>query len=138
MELKHAYSGAIDLTVRPVHLGLQSRAYAVDGFAWDRAALDAYALATESDGADGRMVMVFESAESWTTWERHPFGDEIVVCLTGSFNVIRDADGVVDSVVVSAGHAMINPAGCWHTVDVVTPSTYMTVTPGLGTEHRNR
>ncbi|HZA78487.1 MAG TPA: hypothetical protein VE623_19075 [Acidimicrobiales bacterium] len=84
---------AIDLTATPVHLGLGSRALAVDGFDWDAQVLEAYAAAVAEDGAQGRMVMVFEGSRPWDTCERHPAGDEVVICLSGRMTVIRELDG---------------------------------------------
>jgi hypothetical protein len=72
--------GAIDLTSTPVHLGLGSRALTVEGFGWNGRVLDAYAAAVSEDGLEGRMVMVFEGSRSWETRERHPAGDEVVMC----------------------------------------------------------
>jgi mannose-6-phosphate isomerase-like protein (cupin superfamily) len=138
MELLDAHPGPIDLSSVPIHLGIGSVAGVVQGFGWDPNVLAAYASATEDDGIEGRMIMTFESAESWSSWERHPAGDEVVICLSGSFTVIRDHQGATDSVTIAAGQAMINPAGVWHTVDVHERGEFMTITPGAGTEHRAR
>lgn len=138
MELVQQASGAVDLLTTPVHLGLGSRATPVEGFAWDAEALGAYMEAVASDGAEGRMVMIFDSADSWTSWERHPAGDEVVVCLSGRLTMIRETDGEPDPVTLGPGEAMINPAGIWHTADVSEPARILTITPGIGTEHRPR
>ena len=129
---------AIDLTATPVHLGLGSRALAVDGFAWDADVLEAYAAAVAEDGAEGRMVMIFEASRSWETWERHPAGDEVVICLSGRITVIREIDGQPEPVELGPYEAVINPSGVWHTAAVREPGRFMTITPGLGTEHRTR
>jgi mannose-6-phosphate isomerase-like protein (cupin superfamily) len=129
---------AIDLTVTPVHLGLGSRALAVDGFDWDAQVLEAYAASVTEDGVEGRMVMVFEGRRSWESWERHPAGDEVVICLSGRMTVIRELDGEPEPVGLGPCEAMVNPAGVWHTADVHEPVRFMTITPGLGTEHRPR
>lgn len=138
MELVQRASGAIDLLTTPVHLGLGARAMPIEGFAWDTQVLDAYTEAVASDGPEGRMVMLFDGADSWTSWERHPAGDELVICLAGRLTVIRETDGGPDPVALGPGEAMINPAGVWHTADVAEPTRIMTITPGLGTEHRPR
>ena len=98
----------------------------------------AYGEAVAGDGAEGRMVMVFEAARSWDVWECHPEGDEVVVCLSGRMTVIREIDGASDDVAVGPGEAMINPMGVWHTADVHEPGRFMTITPGRGTKHRPR
>jgi quercetin dioxygenase-like cupin family protein len=138
MELVTAPRGPIDLTAQPIHLGLGSRASAVEGFGWDGGALAAYAAAAAPDGAEGRMVMVFQGSRSWDTWERHPAGDEVVVCLSGRMTIILDVDGEHEEVALGPCEAMVNPGGVWHTADVHEPVCFLTITPGQGTEHRPR
>jgi mannose-6-phosphate isomerase-like protein (cupin superfamily) len=139
MELVTETRSSIDLTTTPLHLGLGSRALPVEGFGWDGGVLAAYAAAVAEDGAEGRLVMVFqEGAGSWDVWERHPAGDEVVICLSGRMTVIRDVDGEHEPVELGPCEAMINPAGVWHTADVHEPVRFMTITPGLGTAHRPR
>ena len=100
--------------------------------------LEAYSAATAEDGAEGRMVMIFPSNASWTHWERHPAGEEVVVCLSGRMTVRREIDGGDDAIDLGPGEAMINPRNVWHTADVTEPGQIMAITPGLGTEHRSR
>jgi mannose-6-phosphate isomerase-like protein (cupin superfamily) len=138
MELVTEPRGTIDLTAMPIHLALGSRALAIEGFAWDGDALAAYAAAAADDGAEGRLVMVFQGSSSWDAWERHPAGDEVVVCLSGRMTIIREVDGEHDHVVLGPREAMVNPAGVWHTADVDEPVSFLTITPGVGTEHRPR
>ena len=138
MKLVNEPRGTIDLMATPVHLGLGSRALAVDGFDWDAPVLEAYAAAVADDGAEGRIVMVFDGSRSWEVWERHPAGEEVVICLSGRMTVILELDGEPEPVELVPCQAMINPAGTWHTADVHEPVRFMTITPGLGTEHRPR
>ena len=138
MELVTAPPGAIDLTAMPVHLGLGSRAVAVEGFAWDQDNLEAYVSAVADDGPDGRMVMVSHDSRSWDMWERHPAGDEVVVCLSGRMTLIREVDGEPEHVALGPYEATVNPRGVWHTADIDEPVTNMKITPGEGTEHRPR
>jgi quercetin dioxygenase-like cupin family protein len=138
MELVSEPRGAIDLTATPVHLSVGSRALAVDGFEWDDRVLEAYAAAVSDDGAEGRMVMVFEGSRSWDTWERHPAGDEVVICLSGRMTIIKELDSGHEPIELGPCEAMINPSGVWHTADVHEPVRFMAITPGLGTEHRPR
>jgi quercetin dioxygenase-like cupin family protein len=138
MELVTEPRDAVDLTAVPIHLGLGSRALAVEGFEWDGGVLAAYAAAVADDGAEGRMVMVFRDSRSWEAWERHPAGDEVVVCLSGRLTLIREVGGLHERVVLGPCEAAINPRGVWHTADVEEPVLFMTITPGVGTEHRPR
>lgn len=138
MELLSGITGAVDLTGTPIHLGTGSTARPVDGFAWDPAVLGAYGEAVADDGAEGRMVMTFAADASWTSWERHPHGAEVVICLSGRMTMIREIDGRPVPVELGPNQAIINPPGVWHTADVHEPGHFMTITPGLGTEHRPR
>src|SRR5688500_6505546 len=100
MELVIEPRAAIDLMTKPIHLGLGSRVMVVDGFAWDGEVLAAYAAAVAADGAEGRIVMAFEGDRSWDSWERHPAGDEVVICLSGRMTLIREVDGRHEQVVL--------------------------------------
>ncbi|WP_037687584.1 cupin domain-containing protein [Streptomyces aureocirculatus] len=138
MRLVNHEPNAIDLRTTPVHLALGSRAKPVEGFAWDPEVLHAYSAAVAADGAEGRMVTIFDGDGLGDHWESHPAGDELVVCLSGSVTVTRDVDGVPDRVVLGPGEATVNPAGTWHAVDMAGPASILTITAGLGTEHRPR
>ncbi|MFE0424564.1 cupin domain-containing protein [Streptomyces sp. NPDC058953] len=138
MRLINHARNAIDLRTTPVHLGLGSRAQPVEGFAWDPEVLRAYSAAVAADGAEGRLVTIFDGDGPSDHEERHPAGDELVVCLTGSVTVTRDTDGVPDRVVLGPGEATVNPAGTWHAVDMAGPASILTITAGLGTDHRPR
>lgn len=138
MQLRNSPGGAVDLTATPIHLGLGARARPVDGFGWDPPTLDAYSAAVAGDGDEGRLVMIFAADAPWTTWERHPGGDEVVICLSGRMTLIQDTDGHEQRIELVAGTAAVNGAGVWHTADVSEPGQFMTITPGRGTEHRPR
>ncbi|GAA2446356.1 hypothetical protein GCM10010273_27980 [Streptomyces lavendulocolor] len=128
----------MDLRTTPVHLGLGSRAKPVEGFTWEPEVLQAYSAAVAADGAEGRMVMIFDGDGLGDHWESHPAGDELVVCLSGSVTVTRDVDGVLDRVLLGPGEATINPAGVWHVVDMEGPTSILAITATLGTDHRPR
>lgn len=138
MRLVNHEHNPIDLRTTPVHLGLGSTANPIEGFAWDPQVLKAYSAAVAADGAEGRIVTIFDGDGVGDDWERHPAGDELVVCLRGSVTVTRDAEGVTDHVVLAPGEATVNPAGTWHAVDMAGPATILTITAGLGTDHRPR
>lgn len=138
MKLRTDTRAAIDLLTTPVHLGLGSRAMPMEGFAWEPEVLESYSAAVAADGAEGRMVMIFDGDGPWTSWERHPAGDELVVCLAGQITMIREVDGGPEPVGLRPGEAIINAAGVWHTADIEGTARILTVTPGIGTEHRPR
>lgn len=138
MRLVDHEPNAIDLRTTPVHLGLGSRAKPVQGFAWDPKVLQAYSAAVAADGAEGRLVTIFDGDGPGDHWERHPAGDELVICLSGSVTVTRDVDGVLGRVVLGPGEAAVNPAGTWHAVDMAGPASILSITAGLATDHRPR
>ena len=76
--------------------------------------------------------------ESWTSWERHPAGEELVFLISGHVDLIQDLDGEEHRIELHAGDAVLNPPGVWHTSDVYEPGDALFITPGQGTEHRPR
>ncbi|MFZ5746407.1 MAG: cupin [Pseudomonadota bacterium] len=122
----------------PVHLGLGARAEVqpdFTGMEW----YPAYAERTAADGAEGRLVSLYRFSESWDSWEMHPAGDELVVCVGGTITLHQQSpDGMETSVTLAPGDYAINAAGVWHTADVEGEATALFVTAGLGTEHRPR
>jgi mannose-6-phosphate isomerase-like protein (cupin superfamily) len=85
----------------------------------------------------GRLMSAFTFGASWSTWERHPAGDEIVMLLTGAAVVILDEPaGPREIPLGRAGAYVLIPCGVWHTARTTVPTTMLFVTPGAGTEHR--
>jgi mannose-6-phosphate isomerase-like protein (cupin superfamily) len=138
MQLVSRPDTAIDLDTTPIHLGMGSRAERVDDFGWAPEILDAYTKAVTDDGDDARLVMLFESSGSWSQWEMHPAGDEVVICLSGRMTMTTEIDGGERVIELRAGQALVNPRGTWHTADVHEPGQLLTITAGIGTEHRPR
>jgi mannose-6-phosphate isomerase-like protein (cupin superfamily) len=129
---------AFDLSETFVHLGLGSSAVPVPDFEWTPEFLERYSKQFASDRDEGRLVMIGASKNTWTYWERHPAGEELVVVLSGKLVLFQEIDGSTRSVPMKSGEAMVNPRGVWHTVDVRKPGRCLFVTPGRGTEHRPR
>jgi mannose-6-phosphate isomerase-like protein (cupin superfamily) len=123
---------------QPIHLGRGGVAVAQPAFVgpeW----YDGYDARHGGDGADGRLVSLYRFAESWTSWEMHPAGDEVVVCLSGALTLHQEhADGRAERVALGAGDYAINPPGTWHTADVEGEATALFITVGAGTTHRPR
>jgi quercetin dioxygenase-like cupin family protein len=138
MELIEHERAPVNLLTTPLHLGLGSRARPVQGFAWNPEVLHAYTAAVEADGAEGRMVIMIDGEGPGDHWERHPAGDEVVACLSGRITVIRDTGDTTEAVALGPGEATVNPAGVWHAVDIDGHARILTITPGVGTEHRPR
>jgi quercetin dioxygenase-like cupin family protein len=121
----------------PLHLGLGARAVAqpeFTGIEWYAAYVDRHA----ADGSEGRLVSLYSFSENWTSWEKHPAGDEAVICTAGEITLIQELPDGPRKVTLHAGEYAINPRGVWHTADVAEQATALFITAGVGTEHRPR
>lgn len=121
----------------PLHLGLGARATsepAFTGMEW----YGAYSERHAADGAEGRLVSMYTFGESWTSWEMHPTGDEVVLCTAGEITLVQELPEGAKKTVLRAGEYAINPRGVWHTADVAASCTAVFITAGMGTQHRAR
>ena len=126
------------LELDPIHLGLGARAEAQPPFTGMEWYAD-YARRHAGDGAEGRLVSMYRFTESWDSWEMHPSGDEVVLCLAGRMVLHRElAGGLRDTVALAQGEYAINPPGAWHTADVEGEAIALFITAGQGTQHRPR
>ena len=126
------------LFTQPIHLGLGATALVqpeFTGMAW----YDDYVARHADDGIEGRLVAMYTFTEDWDSWEMHPKGAEVVLCVAGAMTIHQElADGTKTTVALAAGDYAINPPGAWHTADVAESATAVFVTAGWGTEHRAR
>ncbi len=131
-------SGPLDLSQRPIHLGRGATALPqppFTGMDW----YAAYSERTAADGAEGRLVSWHRFTESWDVWEMHPAGSEVVLCVEGTMDLIREEpDGTQQRATLRPGQYAINPPGIWHTADVEAPAAAVFITAGEGTQHRPR
>ncbi|MCC6645214.1 MAG: cupin domain-containing protein [Polyangiaceae bacterium] len=127
-----------DLAARPVHLGLGATVTLQPEHDGTLAWYEAYAARTSGDGREGRLVSVHAFDAPWASWEMHPRGDELVVCLSGSLTLIQELDGATRRLTLRPHEAAVNPPGVWHTADVDGPTTALFITAGEGTAHRPR
>jgi mannose-6-phosphate isomerase-like protein (cupin superfamily) len=127
-----------DLDKTYVHLGSGSIAVPLPDFRWDAAYLKQYTSRFAADGEEGRLVCLIPQSDTWTSWERHPAGEELVVLLSGRADVILELPDGQQRVELRPGQAMINPKNVWHTSDVHEPGNALFITPGAGTEHKAR
>ncbi|MBK8630284.1 MAG: cupin domain-containing protein [Sphingomonadales bacterium] len=127
-----------NIFTHPLHLGLGATVVPQPEFTggpW----YEAYGARHGGDGAEGRLVSAHRFTESWDSWEMHPVGEELVLCLSGSMTLIQEfPDGRIETVTVGAGDYAINPPGVWHTADIAGQATALFITAGLGTETRPR
>ena len=76
---------------------------------------------------------------SWTAWEMHPTGAEVVLCTAGTLILSQQqSDGTVTTIRLGPGQYAINQPGVWHTADVEGTGTALFITAGEGTQHRPR
>ena len=135
-------NGPFDLSKAPIHLGnrpdVENPAIPLQGFGFDPPSFEAYIAEHCAPGAPGRLVMVEPTPTDWEWWECHTEADELVIVLEGRGTFIQEVDGAEQRIPVSAGDAIINPRGVWHTADVEEPIRAIYMTPCPGTEHRKR
>jgi mannose-6-phosphate isomerase-like protein (cupin superfamily) len=93
-------------------------------------------LEARGDLSGGRLVSAYRFHADWTSWERHPAGDELVFQLSGAMDLVLDAGRGERSVALRGLAAVVVPRGVWHTARVLEPSEALFVTRGEGTEHR--
>jgi quercetin dioxygenase-like cupin family protein len=82
------------------------------------------------------MLLEFECASDWKTWEMHPHGDEFIYLLSGDVTLQLDDGNAVTSVPVHERGAIVVPRGVWHTAKVHAPSRMLFATLGKETRHR--
>jgi mannose-6-phosphate isomerase-like protein (cupin superfamily) len=79
--------------------------------------------------ADGRVLLVIDCEETWSRWERHPDGEELVYAISGDVTFhLEDADGS-RHMELQAGEGGLIPKGSWHRVEVHRPARLLFVTP---------
>jgi quercetin dioxygenase-like cupin family protein len=122
----------------PIHLGLGAKAVAepqFTGMEW----YEGYIERHGDDLDEGRLVSLFRFEESWTSWEMHPAGDEVVCCLQGHMTLHQElSDGSREQYDLGPGDYAINPRGVWHTADAQEPVVALFITAGKDTTHRPR
>ncbi len=87
----------------------------------------------------GRLVSMVESASDWQVWEMHPQGEEMIIQIEGELVLILAQDGSGEArVPLRAGEFAVVPRGVWHTADVPLAGRAIYITPGEGTQSRER
>ena len=114
--------------------------YLADGGAVERLDLDDSFWEDLTSGKldldQGRLVMATEMTRHMEHWEMHPDGEEVLLCMSGAFDVIIEGD-LGEPARLDATHpATIIPRGVWHRINVVEDGRLMFITYGRGTEHK--
>lgn len=129
--------GPYDISRRPVHLGLGARCDVEPDFSGAPEWYGSYVVRHEADGVEGRLVTQ-HTFDSWTSWEMHPKGSEVVLVIRGKMTLIQDVEGEHRRVELGPGQYAINAPGVWHTADTSEPTTALFITAGIGTQHKPR
>jgi mannose-6-phosphate isomerase-like protein (cupin superfamily) len=130
---------AQSLTEHPVHLGLGATAIEEPRFTGQMEWYADYIARHATDGHEGRLVSLHSFETCWDSWEMHPHGSEVVLCISGRISLIQEfPDGRIETVSLEPGYYAINPPGVWHTADVTAPASAVFITAGSGTEGRPR
>jgi quercetin dioxygenase-like cupin family protein len=127
-----------DLAQFPAHLGLGATVETQDKFDGTPQWYERYGAAHVDDGDEGRLVSFHTFGAPWESWEMHPHGAELVVCVDGRITLHQEIDGEDHTATLEPGQAIINPPGVWHTADVEDSASALFVTAGTGTEIRPR
>jgi mannose-6-phosphate isomerase-like protein (cupin superfamily) len=128
-----------NLSTYPIHLGLGARASIEPVFTGNSEWYEAYGGRHAADGAEARLVSQFTFTEPWSSWEMHPNGHEVVLCISGTMVLHQEhPDGTRSQVTLEPGQYAINAPGVWHTADISGSATGVFITAGLGTQIRPR
>ena len=126
------------LETHPLHLGRGAKVSvepAFTGMDW----YGPYIARHAADGAEGRLVTLHSFSEDWDSWEMHPEGEEVVICIEGAIVLVQESpDGTTRHVELAAGDCAINPRGVWHTANVAASARVLFITAGWGTQGRPR
>jgi mannose-6-phosphate isomerase-like protein (cupin superfamily) len=93
-------------------------------------------IGERTDLHDGRLMMVCPETRTWDRWERHPNGDEVVMLLTGSLELVFELADGERNLLLEPHEAIVVPRGVRHRGIVHEPGTALFITPGKGTEYR--
>jgi len=130
---------SLNLSKFPIHLGPGTAATAEPEFTGAMDWYEDYARRHEEDGEQGRLLSMHSASVSWTHWEMHPLGPEVVICTEGEVVlVLEEGPETTPEITLTPGQYHIIPAGVWHTLNTNGPATLLFVTSGKNTEHRPR
>lgn len=119
-----------------VHLGPDGSAVPlqVTSTFWEELASGAFARL-----GPGRLVSTYDFTENWSSWEKHPAGEELVILLAGAMELILSIDGREEGVSLTGpGQFLLVPRDTWHTANVQRCAQALFITPGEGTQNRPR
>ncbi len=117
---------ALDTTYVQLTADGRARAIPVDDDFWSR-------IDERRELHAGRLLCAFDVGRGEGDHsEMHPAGDEILICVAGSIEVVMDHEAIT----MHAGDACIVPRATWHRLRSARGGRLVSLTPGEGTEHR--
>jgi quercetin dioxygenase-like cupin family protein len=94
-------------------------------------------LRTGKLGSFSRMISFSAFEGAWSTWEKHPAGEEVVLLLSGEVELALELPTGESRVTLDQpGAYVLVPRDIWHTARARRPSQMLFITPGAGTRNR--
>lgn len=83
------------------------------------------------------LISSYEFESDWSSWEVHPYGDEIVLLMSGEVEFLLETEsGEARITLRDQGQYCVVPKGVWHTAKTKGKSKLLFITPGQGTKHK--
>lgn len=83
---------------------------------------------------DHVLISSHSFTSDWSSWEKHPAGDELVMLLAGQCNfILKTSEGEKQLTLQRSGSYVIVPKDTWHTAKVTKQATLLFITPGENT-----
>ena len=95
-------------------------------------------LDRDYNGFTGHELIACHDFEAdWPSWEIHPYGDEVVILLSGSVTFVLQREQGEELVALNdKGAYVIVPKNTWHTARIAKSARMLFITPGEGTQHK--
>jgi len=94
-------------------------------------------LMTGGVSLQGDWLMTSGTADGdWPHWEMHPQGEEVVMLLSGSADLVLDGDEPTTHELREPLDYVLVPRGTWHRAVSAKGAQMLFLTAGAGTQHR--
>jgi mannose-6-phosphate isomerase-like protein (cupin superfamily) len=93
-------------------------------------------VASYPAAAGGTLVTVGTAEGDWNHWEMHPNGDEVLVLLEGTLQMVFERPGGDEVHDMRPGATLVVPAGIWHRGRAQKNVRMLFMTFGKGTQHK--
>jgi len=80
------------------------------------------------------LISAFSFNSNWDVWEMHPAGEEVVMLLSGTCELLLRINDMDKQIVLNKlGDYAVVPKDTWHTARTNTDTQLLFITPGEGT-----